>query len=131
MGQGWVRTNRVHEQLATTAWGPESSQGVAAPPGDISLQRRLEELKWSVIDNLSRLIDQGIQGPSPRRTQTESELNKSVGCEQLERPVRGFLSIPTTRRYANAVVANQKTNYKITIKVTAVSKWIPEKLPPD
>ena len=38
LGQGWVRTNRVHEQLATTAWGPESSQGVATPPGDISLQ---------------------------------------------------------------------------------------------
>ena len=112
----------TYEPCAQTNWPPQPEAPSQARESQLHLatshsNRRLEELKWSVLDNLSRLIDQGIHGPSPRRTQLNLNRTSRSVCEQLEKPVRGFLSIPTTRRSQNAVVAKpneQKT--KITIR---------------
>ena len=64
----------TYEPCAQTNWPPQPEAPSQARESQLHLatshsNRRLEELKWSVLDNLSRLIDQGIHGPSPRRTQ--------------------------------------------------------------
>ena len=85
LGQGWVRTNHVHKQKT----GHHSLRPRVKPGSRSSTWRHL----WSVLDNLSRLIDQGIL-VHPHDARTESELNKSVGLWTTGEASQGILVYP-------------------------------------
>ena len=79
----WGKGEYVRTVCITKNWPPQPEAPSQARESQLHLatshsNRRLEELKWSVLDNLSRLIDQGIL-VHPHDARTESELNKSVG----------------------------------------------------